>query len=235
MKYELKDRVIDFVRNFCDKYNFTKQNLSDILIAVGLSALIAFGIASGVSPSVDAIWQDIDRLDERDQDILTALDELEGRDAALNSTLSGQVASIDESTVLLNDLQARVRNIICSSPDAHLEGTFGSYTLYVKSSKAGLFTADIHLLYSPPISAGNTTNYTGAVQYFYDSINWTEANQVYTPTVAYNGTAWRISKVSFNIGTFMLEAHTEAVIDIIFMGLEYEPAYNYIEVYPVLI
>ena len=240
MRYGIKDRVVDFFRNFCDKHNFKKENLSHILIAVGLSALIAFGIATGVSPSIDGVNDNIDSLGQTDDYILTTIDALLAQDAdtastmgGINSTVSGQVASINALALLLNGLQTDLDNLVCSPPDAYLGGTFGDYTLYVKSSKAGEFTANVHLVYAPPLSAGNATNYTTAVEYFCTGVNWTAANQLYIPTVAFNGTSWVICQVSFNAGTFTVGAGTEAIIPTSCRGLEGQPSYAYAEVYSV--
>lgn len=238
MRYGLKDRIVDFVRNFCDKHNFKKENLLDILIAVGLSALIAFAIASGVSPNVDAIYDEVYWLSQTDQEILDSIGLLDDQDAAailalhgINATVSGHVATINDLAALIHALQYKTDNIICSPPEAYLTGEFGNYTLCAKSSKSGNFTSNVHMVYSPPIVAGNATNYTDAAEYFYIGINWTMANYLYTPSISFNGTAWGISEVSFNIGTFMLEANAEALIDIKCYGLSLIASYAYVEVY----
>ena len=239
MKYGIKDRILDALRAFSDRYNLKKEAWVCIGIAVVLSVGIGAGIAVGVSPNTHDFDSDIDSLGQADDYILTTIDALLGQNAdtalaiaGINSTVLEQLSSIDALALLLTGLRAEFDNLICSPPDAYLGGAFGDYTLYVKSSKAGEFTVNVRLVYSPPIWAGNTTNYTAAVEYFCGSINWTEANQVYIPTVAFNGTAWVICQVSFNAGTFTLEAGTEAIIPVGCSGLQHEPAYAYVEVYP---
>jgi len=241
MKYGIKDRITDLLRNVGEKLSLNKESLIHIGLAAGVAVIISAIIAVGVSPSTEGINADIARLDESDQALTNIIDALDGQNAAailalhgINTTVSGQVASIDDLAVLLATLQTEFNNLVCSPPDAYLDGTFGDYTLYVKSSNAGEFIANVHLVYSPPIVAGNATNYSAAIQTFYSGINWTTANQFYIPTAAYNGAAWIISRVSFSIGPFTLEADHESIIDIIVSGLVYEPTYSYVEVYPIL-
>lgn len=235
MRYGIKDRIADLLRNVQERLSLNKESLIHIGLSVVLAIGISAGIAVGVSPDTRAIMDDLYWLSQTDEEILDALGGLDADTTSaiggINSTVLGQVASIDGLTLLLNGLQTDFDNLVCRPPDAHLAGSFGDYTLYVKSNKAGQFTANVHLLYSTPISAGNVTNYTAAVDYFYAGINWTLANYLYIPTVSFNGTAWGICQVSFNIGTFTLEAHTESIINISCDGLEYEPAYAYVETY----
>lgn len=237
MRYGLKDRIADLLRATQERLSLTKESLIHIGLAVVLAIGISAGIAVGVSPDTRAIMDDLYWLSQTDEEILDALGGLDADTTSaiggINSTVLGQVASIDGLTLLLNGLQTDFDNLVCSPPDAHLEGSFGEYILYVKSNEAGQFTANVHLLYSTPISAGNVTNYTAAVDYFYAGINWTLANYLYIPTVSFNGTAWGINEVSFNIGTFMLGAHTETMVDIKCEGLPHTASYAYVEVYSI--
>ena len=238
MRYGIKDRVVDLARNIAERLSLTKESLIHIGLAVVLAIGISASIAVGVSPDARAIMDDLYWLSQTDEEILDALGGLDADTASaiggINSTVLSQVASIDDLTLLLNGLQADFNNLVCSPPNAHLEGSFRDYTLYVKSNEAGEFTANVHLVYSPPISAGNATNYTAAVDYFYAGINWTLASYLYIPTVSFNGTAWGIYQISFNIGTFALDAHIESMIDIKCEGLPHSAGYAYVEVYPVL-
>lgn len=241
MRYGIKDRIVDMARNLAEKLSLSKETLIHIGLAILLAVGISAGIAVGVSPNTDELNNDIDALGQTDDYILTTIDALLNQDAVatsaiggINSTVHGQVASIDDLTLLLNGLQVDLDNLICSPPDSYLDGTFGDYTLYVKSNKAGEFTANVYMVYSPPLSAGNATNYTAAVEYFYAGINWTLANHLYIPTISFNGTAWVICQVSFNIGAFILEAHTEATIEIQVEGFDYTPTVVYIEIYETL-
>ena len=238
MRYGIKDRVVDLARNIAERLSLTKESLIHIGLAVVLAIGISASIAVGVSPDARAIMDDLYWLSQTDEEILDALGGLDADTASaiggINSTVLSQVASIDDLTFLLNGLQADFNNLVCSPPNAHLEGSFRDYTLYVKSNEAGQFTANVHLVYSPPISAGNATNYTAAVDCFYSGINWTLANYLYIPTVSFNGTAWGIPKVSFSIATFTLEAHTRHTVDITVAGLSPKPEFIYVEVHPVL-
>ena len=240
MRYGIKDRIADLLRNAQERLSLNKESLIHIGLAVVLAIGISAGIAVGVSPDTGAIMDELCWLSQTDDEILDILGDLDAQDAdttsaigGINSTILGQVASIDGLTLLLNGLQTDFDNLVCSPPDAYLDGTFADYTLYVKPDEAGQFTANVNLAYSTPISAGNATNYTAAVDYFYAGINWTLASYLYIPTVSFNGTAWGISEVSFNIGTFMSGAHTETMVDIKCEGLPHTASYAYVEVYSI--
>lgn len=124
-----------------------------------------------------------------------------------------------------------------SPPEGYLTGTYGNYTLHAKASDAGNFTANIHLVYSPPKVVGNGTTYDQAMQAFYAGIDYVAANTTeYACTVIYTGATWGVSRVWFNIGTFELVGNTEKAIAVPFGGLNstYTPNYAYVEVYPVV-
>jgi len=245
MRYGLKDRIIDAIKAFNDRLNLSKESWAHIGIAAGIAILISGLIILAAVPGKGIYDDYIARLDDAisdindtlgqgtfatDDDLVSIFGQL--TDHAGNiSWLNNHIGNVEDK---VNSVQDDVSKIICSSPDAHLEGMAGNYTLYVKSGHAGEFTANVHLVYSPPVSAGNATNYSAAVDYFYAGINWTIANHSYTPMAAFNGTAWGTSRVSFNIGTFTLEAHTEAIIGIVFTGLEHEPAYGYVDIHQVI-
>jgi hypothetical protein len=123
-----------------------------------------------------------------------------------------------------------------SPPEGYLTGTVGNYTLHAKCNAAGNFTANVHLVYSPGVVVSNTT-YDDALATFYGGINWTTANTtVYVSTLTYNSTAWLVSQVWFNIGTFEMAANNETAVAIPFLGLNstYAPNFVYVEVWPVL-
>jgi len=165
------------------------------------------------------------------------------------TALTGQVDTISTTTTTndhdinaLQDWQDTTEPRITvlesqnSPPKGYLTGTLGHYTLHAKCNEAGNFTANVHLVYSPPLSVGNGTTQDQAVSAFYGSINWGLANRDYVPTLTYNGSAWGVSQVWFNIGTFAMAANNETAIDIIFSGLTgaYSPDFAYVEVWPVL-
>jgi len=123
-----------------------------------------------------------------------------------------------------------------SPPEGYLTGGFGNYTLHTKASEVGNYTADIILAYSTPIAVGNTT-YDDAVQAFHGSVNMGAPSvRHYEPSLVHTDTQWAVRKVTFNIGTFALEATTEKSIAVVFGGLNstYAPAFAYVYVSPVL-
>ena len=124
-----------------------------------------------------------------------------------------------------------------SPPEGYLTGTFSSYTLHAKCRESGNFTANVYLVYSPPVSAGNATTQDEALQSFYGGIDWAATTvRNYVCTLTYNSTTWHISQVWFNIGTFTMAANNETAVAVNFGGLSsaYEPDFAYVEVWPVL-
>jgi hypothetical protein len=121
-----------------------------------------------------------------------------------------------------------------SPPEGYLTGTAGNYTLHAKSSESGNFTANVHLVYSRAFGYNGT--YEDAQQYFYSGINWTQTTPSYATVVTFNGTAWELSELWFNIGTFAMTANNETAVDIKFSGLNstYNPDFAYAEIFPVL-
>lgn len=168
----------------------------------------------------------------------TRMDTLEGDTEGFASRIN---ANSDEIGTLqgwkaLTDPRITALESQNSPPEGYLTGTFGNYTLHAKCNEAGNFTANVHLVYAPAVTVGNTT-YEDALTTFYGSINWTApALKAYVPTLTYNSTAWQVSQVWFNIGTFALTANNETAIDIIFSGLgsAYNATFAYVEVWPVL-
>ena len=144
------------------------------------------------------------------------------------STLQGWSTLIDPRITALESQN--------SPAEGYLTGTFGNYTLHAKCKEAGNFTANVHLVYVPAVTVDNAT-YEDALAAFYGSINWTApAVKAYVPTLTYNSTAWQVSQLWFNIGTFAMTANNETAIDIIFSGLgsAYNATFAYVEVWPVV-
>lgn len=175
-------------------------------------------------------------------DIADIAAEVQGHSTTLN-ILGTKAATNSHDIDLLqtwaDDAEARIATAGAQSspPEGYLTGTVGNYTLYAKCSAAGNFTANVHLVYSPPVSVSNATTPDEALQTFYGSINWTAPTvRDYVPVLAYNSTTWQVSQVWFNIGIFAMEANTETAIDIIYSGLDsiYSPDFAYVEVWPVL-
>ena len=235
----MKDKIMDALREFSYRYELTREAWVRIGIAAGITILITGIIILASSPG-----SAITRLDDAVSDINNTL---EGGPFATDADLDnisnlvayhgGNISWLDTRTCNIENqvalVRADVEHIICSSPDSRLEGSSLEYILYVKTSHSGDYTANVHLVYSPPIVAGNATNYTTAVDFFYTSINWTVANYAYIPTVSFGGTVWGVHEVWFNIGSFELTAYTDETINVRCLGLNITPAFSYVEVYKI--
>ena len=244
------DKIADKFSDINDRLNLNKESWIHIGIAAGIAVIIGAIIVVTATPRVSTYLDDISQLNAQikaaagDVDSILGLGELATDDDinTLNSTIADHTDDIGTLKSRMNEADGRINAIandigtlVCSPPDAYLSGTFGNYALHIKSNNAGNFTANVHLVYAPPIAMGNATTQDEAISTFYTGINWTgELARNYVPTVAYNGTAWEISEVSFNIGNFYLEAKVEALVAVIFSGLKQEPNFSYAEVYPVL-
>jgi hypothetical protein len=138
--------------------------------------------------------------------------------------VEGNLAEVEEAVNKLN-----------SPPEAWLTGVAGNYTLHAKSSKAGDFTANVVLCYSPPVAI-NATSHGEAMDAFYGGLTAGATLKPYVPTVSYNGTDWGVSSVSFNVGTFALDAGVVKPIAVVYGGLPtgYVPEWAYAEVYQAL-
>jgi len=238
MGYSLWDRIKD-------KLNLNRESLTHIGIAVGIAVIISAIILLSVVPRK----ADISRIDmniaaisgtlygitelgplataAQIQGISNKIANQTGNITSLNSRINGNEERI-------NAVVADLEDIVCSPPEGYLTGTFGDYSLHVRTSEACDFTANVHLVYSRAFGYNGT--YEDAMQYFYSGINWAKGTPSYATVVTFNGTAWRIREIWFNIGTFSLAVHGEMTIDITHLGLNstYEPDFAYVEVYPVL-
>ena len=138
--------------------------------------------------------------------------------------VEGNLAEVEEAVNKLN-----------SPPEAWLTGVAGNYTLHAKSSKAGTFTANVVLCYETPVAI-NATSYGEAMDVFYGGLTAGATLKPYVPAVSYNGTAWGVSGISFNIGTFTLDAGVVKPIAVVYGGLPagYVPEWAYAEVYQAL-
>jgi len=241
------DKIAGKFSDIGDRLSLSKEAWIHIGMAVGIAVVISAIILVTTTPRISKYLDDVDCLFAN---ITTITGDIDGIHGALDEigNLSEDVedyaSDINTLTSRINDADSRINaamndleELVCSPPDAYLSGTFGNYTLHSKASKAGNFTANIHLVYVSPLVAGNATTRDEAMQTFYGSINWTVPflrDYICTPT--YNGAAWGISQVSFNIGTFAMVANTEKTVGIEFGGLNssYEPDFAYVEVYPIL-
>jgi len=241
------DRIADKFSDIGDRLNLSKEAWIHIGMAVGIAVVISAIILVTTTPRISTYLDDVDCLFAN---ITTITGDIDGIHGALDEigNLSEDVedyaGDINTLTSRINDADSRINaamndlgELVCSPPDAYLSGTFGNYTLHLKASKAGNFTANVHLAYSSPVSVGNATTQDEALRAFYGSINWTSPFlRDYICTLTYNRTVWEVSRVSFNIGTFALVAGTEKTLSIKFGGLNssYEPDFVYVEVYPIL-
>ena len=249
MRYAtLGDRIRDYYVTLVDRIRDHKETIIKIAvvvaIAAGISAIMVHGLSlskgdiSNIDESIAALSADVDGIIA--QGPLAAKDQLDaiGNQAESNrDKISRLQTRMGNAESLITTVQDDLAEVIASPPEGYLTGTVGYYTLHTKASEDGEFTANVHLVYSPPISVGNATTQDGALQSFYGGINWTAPSlRDYICSLAYNGTAWEVSRVSFNIGTFALTANTETTIDIMFGGLSntYAPDFVYVEVYQVL-
>jgi len=236
-------RTIDRIRDYIGDH---KETIVRVAVVVAIAAIISATMVLGLAPgkgdiantdaSIAALGADVDgimalgSLATKDQ-----MDALGNQVEINHDKIGGLLTRLDNAENLITTVQDDLAK--CSPPEGYLTGTVGNYTLHTKASEDGEFTANVHLVYSPPVSTGNATTYNEALQAFYGSIDWaTPSLRGYICSLTYNGTAWGVARVSFNIGTFSLIANTATTVDIMFGGLSsiYEPDFVYIEVYPVL-
>ena len=243
------DKIADKFSEINDRLGLNKESWIHIGIAAGIAVIIGAIIVVTATPRVSTYLDDISQLNAQikaaagDVNNILGLGELATDDDLnnLNSTVADHATDIGMLNSRINDADGRINAIVndlaelvCSPPDAYLSEEFSNYILHAKSSKAGNFTANVHLVYSPPIAVGNATTRDETINAFYAGINWTGGVvQNYIPTASYNGTAWGISEVSFNIGSFYLATDIDTDIDIITRGLSntYKPAFAYVDIY----
>ena len=172
-------------------------------------------------------------------DVETTAENVKGEVSIISNTTAENSDDIETLQSWAEDAEDRITTVetLNSPPEGYLTGTVGNYTLHAKAREVGNYTANVNLVYSTPVSAGNATTYDGTLQAFYASVNWS-ASLVpdYVCSLTCDNTTWGISKVFFSIGTFALEADIEKTIAVPFGGLNstYEPDFAYVEVYPVL-
>jgi len=240
-------------RKWTDKINLNKEAWIKILMAVAISVIISTVVLLTQAPSNADMAQAEDRVSTVESTAsgnAADISELQNDTDTIEQQYGGVANTVSLHTGSINSLKGRMDtaegNItaICdelatvgSPPEGYLTGTFGNYTLHAKASEAGNYTANVHLVFAPPIGVGNATTYSEAVANFTATVNWTMANvKAYVPIANYNGTTWGISQVWWNVGTFTLVANNETAVAIPFAGLNstYMPNFAYVEVFPVL-
>lgn len=236
-----------------DRLNLDKAAVVRILMAVGISVgimLIIFftlGVPKGTyNADMTRMEQGITTLGSKVADHDTDITDLVNDLAATTEQYSGVANTIVLHTGNITSLGGRLDTaesdittiegelaIAGSPPEGYLIGTAGNYTLHAKANSAGNYTANVHLVFAPPISAGNATTQDDAVATFYGSVNWIAANvKAYIPVASYNGTNWGISQVWWNIGTFALVADNATDVSVLYGGLNSTPIFAYVEIYP---
>lgn len=230
-----------------------------ILIAVGIAVLILGILMASCTASKGAVNTNAADIAETQTTLATVTNSvgtkasqaaLEALESDITDALGDQAADIsdlDERTGIaetklaqartdITTIQGQIAGVINSPLSATLAGTFGNYTMSVKSDEAGDFMAKVHLVYGP--GAGNATSYVDVITDFYGTVNWsvnaTVPQYVVVPT--YDGTTWSVAEVWWDTGTFGLVADTEKDIDITCAGLDsaWAPGYAYVEVYQAL-
>ena len=240
------DRVKGTLSSAKEALNFNRGSAIHIAIAVLVAVLITIPVIGKLAPTKSAYDEDMARIDAgmiaQSEGLngilglgpLTTQDDLEAvydTVAAHTYNIAGLQTRMGNAENKIREAQDNIDTLSGSPPEGYLTGTVGNYMLHAKCSASGNFTANVHLVYSPPLwlDDGNST-VEEVLGGFSPAINWV------TPTVACNGTMWAITEVAFNIGIFAMAANTETDVDIKFSGLNstYAPGFAYVEVWPVL-
>ena len=236
--YSWKDRLRDWANQ--------QGAWTHILVAVGITIIIVAIILAATMPSkgvVDTNAVDIGGLKTAMGAIVDGLAtkasqaEFDSLEQNVNDDLDDQAGDVGELYTRMGNAEVKLNEAMTGiPPEAYLTGTFGNYMVHVESSESGVFTANIHLVYSAPIYVGNITTHNEALSAFYSGIIWTEATPSYVAVAAFNGTAWGIDAMWWNVGIFELVADTEKTLNITCAGLNstWEPSFAYVEVWPIL-
>ena len=235
-------RYTNWTDTIADKLSLTKEVGIHIGLAVGIAVLISSLILIGVAPRKGAVIANAADIEQLQADIGGKVNQsdLENIFENISDTVADQAGDIDSLGDRLGDAEDRISTAestlaeVCSPPEGYITGAFPNYTLYVKSSDAGNYTANVRLGYSPPRVTGNAT-YDDAMQTFYTNINWTAPVWDYICNLSNNGTDWLLCQVWFNIGVFDMLADSDTMVDITIGGLNttYAPDFAYAEVYRV--
>lgn len=233
-----------------DRLNLDKESIIKIGMAVGISVCIMLIIMftqtttkGQYNADMTRMEQGITTLGSKVADNTADIGTITEQYGDIANTVAWHTNSIESQGDRLSATEGDITTIktelatVGSSPEGYLTSNFasGNLTLHTRASEAGNYTANVHLVFAPLISAGNATTYDEAVAAFYGSVNWTMDNiKAYIPVVSYNGTSWATSQVWWNIGTFALAADTDTDISVLFGGLASTPSFAYVEIYPAL-
>ncbi len=254
--YSWKERLADWWHRVTGRWELTREALVHILMSVFI-ALVLTGIILAIAMS--GIRADINHQADYFDDRLGATrqslnDSLATTQQSLRADYDGFGAnvtqqlddwwdavdtimtSLHEDTVImqgkLDQLEADLASVSFNESAAYVAGAFPDYSLYVWSLPGGNFTANVHLHYSPGI--GGSSNYTAALDYFCTATDWTgEAVPSYVCQPSFNGTAWVITDIWFNVGTFILRQNREIILPVPCVGLNttWVPALVYADVF----
>lgn len=239
--YSWKERLSDWWNEVKDRLELTKPVLIHMCLVLSITFLIT-GVILGIMGG--SISRDIkDQADQFASNLTAISDQVQASqdefEAAMTQQFEDWQDGIDNNLAgfydLIGILQSELDQLqsdLGSLTLPYLAGEFGNYSLHVKAVTGGNFTANVHLHYSSGI--GNSTGYAAALDYFYAGVNWTmEGVPSYVCQPAFNGIAWGITDVWFNIGSFVLMPGGESILPVACTGLNttWVPDRAYVEVF----
>ena len=239
--YTWKEKLADWWARVKDRWDLNPGLLRAVLMSAGVTAIL-LAIMAGII--VTGLKADIRQQGEQfTTDLADASGQLQADNEDFQANVTEQLGLglADYQTLLqgvqdeLAGLQLDLGGWVFADLTAHpgpLPEDWGSYLAHMTSPSGGTYTANVHLHYSPGI--GNSTNYTAALDYFYSGINWTTPGVPgYVCNPSFNGTAWGITEVWFNIGTFTLMPGEMVVQPVACVGLNatWMPDQAYMEVF----
>ena len=252
--YKMSRRHTSIIASIIDRIKEHKTIIIQVAVVVEIAVIVSAIMIPSLAPGKDAYAADIarydgefvrlgasmntwgtgltDRIADVEEDTNTNIGQLE----ILGIRATDNNNAIDTLQTWASGADDRIAAVEAqnSPPEGYLTGTLGSYTLHAKCREAGNFTANVYLVYSQAFGCNAT--YEECQQYFYSRINWAQSPPAYNTVATFNGTAWGVSQVWFNIGTFTMTANNETAVAVNFGGLSsaYEPDFAYVEVWPVL-
>lgn len=236
--YSWKERLADWWHRVTERWGITREVWVHILMSCGI-IMVVVAIILGIS--IGGMKADIRQQSEQfAQDLAGIIGQQQAGYDQFQANMTEQLD--DMGGEIQNDLQAligamqaeldQLQSDLGSLTAAYLTGEYGNYSVHVKALVGGNFTVNVHLQYSP--GKGNSTDYAAALDYFYTSVNWTMGgvpSYVCSPT--FNGTAWVITDVWFNIGSFALHPDGVSILPVACTGLNttWVPDLAYVDVF----
>lgn len=236
--YSWKERLADWWHRVTERWELRKE----VYVHIGIAVVIALALTGIIlGATIPGMKAGISQQSEQfAQDMADIIDQMQSDYDDFQANMTEQLDDIGDE--IHNDLQAligamqaeldQLQSDLGSLTAAYLTGEYGNYSVHVKALVGGNFTANVHLQYSPGI--GNSTDYTAALDYFSASVNWTIGgvpSYVCSPT--FNGTAWVITDVWFNIGSFTLHPDGVSILPVACTGLNttWVPDLAYVDVF----